>query len=254
MHLKFRIAIINLTNKKKITMEQSKSKKQWYVVKSAFRWLGFSFTEIILTVLNLIFIFSIIYYCWYSFGSVQRIEPEEQTISIKKVDGFYLIQGKEYNRYVEKTFPDCKLKFYNITLELKKGDVYHNNKKVTEKVTIDYVGGGFRVYYLNRSYPLTTITNIDGTYELFKNHFEGGKNMYTKNGRFYIDKDERHTIRNFFLLICALVIIYFGRKIIAEIAGNLFEKELKITSNVFWSIIETIQKAFSKKKENDKKD
>ena len=235
--------------------QNSKLLKALKVTKSIFRWLGFTAFELVLTVLNLSFLVAIAIYLSYSFGSQERIEADDQNVSIKKVDGFYMIQGEEYGYYSERTFPNCKIKFYNKVLEFRNGDVYDGKTKVTNKVSIEKAGHYFRVYYLNKSYPLTTLNKFDGSYKIYfgkspKNYrITEKKDMYASNGVFYIDVDERHEIRNFFFLLVVLVIIFFARLGFAEITRNLFEKEYNCCYDVIWGIIGKINSGI--KKENN---
>ena len=226
--------------------ENSPKKVRRIIIKSL-RWLCFISLEVIITVFNLLAIFSVYYYTSYCFGSTERITPDAQTVSIKKVDGFYIIQGQEYNDYAEKTFPDCKIKFYNKELTFKKGDVYDGKKYVTDKVNIQATSAGFRVYYLNKSYPLTTLTKFDGSYKTRYNSISEKKDMYAKNGTFYIDVDERHEFLNLMLLILALILILGIRKVIVELTNEYLEKEYSMTIGMLYCLPELF-----KKKEEDK--
>ena len=227
-------------------------KKCGRVVVKTLRWLGFFIFEAILTVFNLLIIGSVVFYFSYVFGSTPRIEPDRQNVSIKKVDGFYLIQGKEYHRYQERPFPDCKIKFHNKVLEFKKGDIYDGGKCVTDKVSIQGTDGGFRIYYLKHSYPLNTLTNIKGTYYSDWAGTIENSEMYAKDGAFYVDIDERHGFANFLLLCFVLSILIIFRKGLAEITRNWFENEYDITSDfVDDYIIGFIGSIFAKKKEED---
>ena len=234
--------------------QNSKLLKTLKVTKTIFRWLGFTVFELVLTVLNLSFFVAIAIYISYSFGSQERIEAEDQVVSIKKVDGFYMIQGEEYRIYAERTFPNCKIKFYNKVLEFRNGDVYDGKTKVTNKVSIEKVGKYFRVYYLNKSYPLTMLNKFDGSYKIYYgkslNNYRitEKKDMYASNGIFYVDVDERHEVRNFFFLVIVLVIIIFVRLLLAELTRNLFEKEYDCCYNALWGIIGKIK--LKNKKEN----
>lgn len=205
-------------------METKFFKKLAKVAIATFRWLGFTLCEIILTGFNLLILGSIVFYFNYVFGSTSRIEPERQDISIKKVDGFYLIQGEEYQQYNERTFPDCKIKFYNKELIFKKGDIYDGNKCITGKVSIQWTKTGFRVYYLNRSYPLTTLTNFEGTY--YSGFSKPTKReMYAKDGIFYTDIDNRHGFLYFMLLCLVIVLLLFFRYGVVNLTRNLFYRE-----------------------------
>lgn len=206
-------------------------KKSGKVAIATLRWLGFLLFEAILTGFNLLIIGAVIFYFSYVFGSTPRIEPDHQSVSIKKVDGFYLIQGTDYGRYQESPFPDCKIKFHNKVLEFKSGDIYDGTKCVTDQVSIQGTRSGFRVYYLKHSYPLTTLTNIEGTYHSDWTMTTEKREMYAKDGLFYIDVDERHGIIGFFLLCFVLAVLIVFRKCIVEITRNWFENEYEMASD-----------------------
>ena len=211
------------------------------VVTESLCWLCFILLEMVITVFNLLVIFSIYIYCDYCFGSTERIKPDQQTVSIKKVDGFYLIQGKEYGYFNERVFPDCKIKFYNKELTFKKGDVYDGNKCVTDKVSIEWTDGGYRIYYLKKSYSLTTLTKFDGSYKTRYNSKEL-KDMYAKDGRFYIDVDERHEIFHFVILIIALIFIIGIRKAIVEFTNDYFDDEYSSTIGKLYNLPDLFKK------------
>lgn len=192
---------------------------------ATFRWLGFIIFETILTGFNLLILASILFYLNYVFGPTPRIEPKRQDVSIKKVDGFYLIQGEQYQQYDESTFPDCKIKFYNKELEFKKGDIYDGNKCITDKVSIQWTKGGFRVYYLKKSYPLTTLTNIDGDYNSGWSIKPEKREMYAKGGIFYTDIDNRHGFLYFMLLCLVIVLLLYFRYGAVDLTRNLFYRE-----------------------------
>ena len=221
--------------------EKSPCKIGRVVVKSL-RWLCFILLEMVITVFNLLIIFSIYYYCSYCFGSKEHIEPDQQTVSIKKVDGFYLIQGKEYGYFHERTFPDCKIKFYNKELTFKKGDVFDGDKCVTDKVAIEWTDVGYRVYYLKRSYPLTTLTKFDGSYKTRYNSIKEGKDMYANGGRFYVDVDERHEFFNFVILVIALIFIIGIRKALVEITNDRFDDEYSLTIGRLYDLPDLFKK------------
>lgn len=200
-------------------------KKSGKVAIATLRWLGFILFEAILTGLNLLVIYSIFYYCNYVFGDTPHIKPEYQTVSIKKVDGFYLIQDGDYNGYVERTFPDCSIKFYGRILTFKDGDIYDKRTKVTDKVEIQGTRMGFRVYYLNKSYPLKTLTKFDGSYEDGYHRVRELKDMYANNGWFYTDVDSRAWFANLILLGVVLCVIFFVRYGVLLLTRRLFDEE-----------------------------
>jgi hypothetical protein len=137
-------------------------------------------------------------------------------------------------------------------LEFKKGDIYDGSKCVTDKVSIQGTDGGFRVYYLKRSYPLNTLTNIKGTYYSDWAGTIENIEMYAKDGAFYVDIDERHGFANFLLLCLVLTVLIVFRKGLAEITRNWFENEYDITSDfVDDYIIGFIGSIFAKKKVED---
>jgi hypothetical protein len=137
-------------------------------------------------------------------------------------------------------------------LEFKKGDIYDGGKCVTDKVSIQGTDGGFRVYYLKHSYPLNTLTNIKGTYYPDWAGTIENREMYSKDGTFYVDIDERHGFANFLLLCFVLAILIMFRKGLAGIMRNWFENEYDIASNfVDDYIIGFIGSIFTKKKEED---
>ena len=200
-------------------------KKCGRVVAKALRWLGFFIFEAILTSLNLLVIYSAFYYYNYVFGDTPHIKPEHQTVSIKKVDGFYFIQDEDYNGYVERTFPDCSIKFYSRILTFKDGDVYDNRTKVTDNVEIQKTKAGFRVYYLNKSSPLRTLTKFDGSYEDKYHRVRELKDMYANNGWFYTDVDSRAWFANLILLGVVICVIFFVRYGVLLLTRRLFEDE-----------------------------
>ena len=123
----------------------------------------------------------------------------------------------------------CKIKFYNKTLEFKDGDVFDGNKRVTDKVSIQGTRGGFRVYYMNKSYPLNTITNIDGLYSSIWSTKTKRMEMYAKDGVFYIDVDNRHWLLSLIALGFVLTVLITLRYSIAEFVRNSFNHEYKLT-------------------------
>ena len=209
-------------------------KKLGKVAVATLRWLGFFLFEVILTGLIFLAIYSVYYYYDYVFGDTPHIKPESQTVAIKKVDGFYLIQGEEYGSYVERTFPDCSVKFYSKILTFKDGDVYDKKTKVTDKVEIQGTRMGFRVYYLNKSCPLKTLTKFDGSYEDGYHQVRELKDMYANNGWFYTDVDSRAWFASLILLgvvVCVILFIWYG---ISHLTTHLFEKERCKASNFLW--------------------
>lgn len=209
-------------------MKQNENKKAKDFFKRVFRWLGFSLCEVVVSVFNLLIVGLIAYYCWYAFGPVERIRPQIQNnLSIKKVDGFYLVD-KRFS-YDEIRFPDCKVDYIFTQLEFKKGDVFDRDKCVTDLVEIQRTDGGFRLYYLKRSYPLKTIGGFDWRYyhqSIWKKSEFETKEMYIKNGEFYIDMDERHEVIHFFLLIVSIgIVLVFRAGIIILVIDNYFFAE-----------------------------
>lgn len=213
-------------------MKKNDNKKTKDFFKGAFRWLGFSLCEIVVSVFNLLIVWLVAYYCWYAFGPVERIRPQVQNnVSIKKVDGFYLVD-KRFS-YDEIRFPDCKVDYIFTQLEFKKGDVYDGDKCVTNLVEIQRTDGGFRLYYLKRSYPLNTIGGFDWSYYSpwkINSEFET-KEMYIKNGEFYVDVDERHEVISFILLIVSIgIILVFRCGLIAFIDSYFHSEYLSLLS------------------------
>jgi len=228
-------------------MEQKEKNKIFSVVIATVRWLGFALFELILTGINLLVIGCVVYYFRYVTGPVERIEPESVVVSIKKVDGFYMIQDEEYSGYVERTFPDCTVKFHNKILTFKNGDVYDGRKKVTDKVEIQGTRSGFRVYYLNKSYPLKTLTKFDGSYKSRYGNVKEYKDMYANNGYFYIDVDNRHWFMNLFALCIVVGIILVFRYGISALTRRIFNKEYCATSDFIYDL----PSKFKKKKTED---
>ena len=131
---------------------------------------------------------------------------------------------------MERTFPDCNIKFYGRILTFKAGDVYDNRTKVTDNVEIQGTRMGFRVYYLNKSYPLKTLTKFDGSYEDGYHRVRELKDMYANNGRFYTDVDSRAWFVNLILLgvvLCVIFFVWFG---ILLLTRRLFDEENRKTS------------------------
>jgi len=228
-----------------------KNKKVIRVISTTLSWLGFILLELILTAFNLFFIFAIYFYFSYCFGSEPRIEPESQTVEIKKVDGFYLVQGLEYNDYAEKPFPDCKIKFHNKILEFKKGDIYDGKKLITDKVTIAWTKAGYRVYYLKKSFPLQTIGTFDASYRSKYNRDIEKKGMYAKNGILYVDVDERHEIITLILLVALLVLIIIGWKAINSIVQEKFTDQYDLTIGRLYDLQEKVLQKSEKKEDNE---
>ena len=218
------------------------------VALATFRWFGFVLMELILTGFNLLAVGCVIYYVHYVTGDKQHIEPEAQVVSIKKVHGFYLIQDEDYGGYVERTFPDCTVKFRSKMLQLKDGDVYDGRNKVTDQVEIQWTKAGFMVYYQNKSYPLRTLTKFDASYKNRYGSVKELKEMYAKGGRFYIDVDNRHWIMNLGVLIFVLAIVLFIRYAFSALNKKVFEKERDICLDFIWDITDV---PFRKKKKEE---
>lgn len=217
-------------------MEKNENKKAKDFFKRVFRWTGFSLCEIVVAVFNLLIVGLVACYCWYAFGPVERIRPQIQNnVSIKKVDGFYLVDKRL--SYDEIRFPDCKVDYVFTQLEFKKGDVYDGDKCVTNLVDIQRTDGGFRLYYLKRSYPMNTIGGFDWNYchqSIWKvnSEFEK-KEMYIKNGEFYIDLDERHEIIHFILLVIIIgIVLVFRAGVIVLIDSYFFSEHLLMMSTL----------------------
>lgn len=219
-------------------MEQKEnSKKSFKVAIATLRWLGFVLFQLILTGFNLLVIGCCFYYLSYVTGPIERIEPEAQSVSIKKVDGFYIIQDEEYGGYVERQFPDCTVKFHNKILTFKNGDVFDGRNKITDKVEIQWTRSGYRVYYLNRSYPLKTLSKFDGSYKSRYGSVKEYEDMYANNGRFYVDVDNRHWFQNLVLLLIGVGILLFIRFLLSEFTRYVFRDERETTIDFISSVL-----------------
>ena len=209
-------------------------KKTKQITTAIFRWMGFIACLIVSLCIIVSPIVLIILYCSYTFGSTERIEPERQAISIKKIDCFYLCYGS-FHDYKKKKKNNHKIKFNNKTLEFKSGDIYDGNKCITNQVSIEETYGGFRVYYLKLSYPLNF------------NEKHQPNELYAKDGHFYIDKDNRHIIRNTISLILYIFIwLWLLLVIMAFYTSEIFDKEGEVITDWIYNICETIHKITKK--------
>jgi uncharacterized protein YpmB len=190
-------------------------------------WVKVLIFKAIILSLIIVCIGSILFYFSYCYGSQERLERKQQPIGVKKVNCFYIYLMDE-NGYLkfERAFPNVTLKFKNKTLEVKRGEIYDGTQRVTEKVSIESIGGktGYRVYYNNDVYALTTTGSFKSYYFDSWDNLKMNGDMYCDNGLFFVKVDNRHEIAITILMIFMLwIVIWF----IFQMSNSFYEWSTK---------------------------
>lgn len=204
-------------------------------------WIGLA--SCILLCLGIIFLGILLGRAYYQhvWGPTPCMESREHVAQIEKVDGFYIKEGSE-PFYKVRTFPNCKIKFYGRILTVKGGDIYDRAKCVTDKVSIKFTSGKYLVYYQKKCTPLTTTTKFTGLHyrDLYGEFVE--RDIYARDGSFYYDKDERHSLFLLFLLGIGIYILIYAIYIVLMLGTKVFNKEAHVIMNGICYIGDKLQK------------